>query len=256
MKSSLSAAAIPSQLANTNDNLSPASTLDTPPPPRSTATATQMIQPTYYTTLPLQNLPVTAHDQQFSPAQQIPAWPTTYIPSSTVPLPPAASYLQSFSLPLVHAGNQTVSVPSAYIPPSQLTSPPIPAQLRQQILQCEYVDFAMLLHRAKFSEVSEVPVSSYKPPAIKRITSFGTWMQAWNLYLAVILAHNPSQAVELFGYQRLICSAHTLLPPESWLQYDYKFWSLAAADPLLRWDQQHSDLWLECLASSYQSTKR
>ena len=101
-----------------------------------------MIQPTYYTTLPLQNLPVTAHGQQFSLTQQIPAWPTTYIPSSTVPLPPAASYPQSFSLPLFHAGNQTVSVPSAYIPPSQLqnsTSPLIPVQLQQQILQGEYM---------------------------------------------------------------------------------------------------------------------
>ena len=150
-----------------------------------------MIQPTYYTTPPLQNLPVTAHDQQFSLAQQIPTWPTTYIPSSTVPLLPAASYPQNFSLPLFHAGNQTVSVPSVYIPPGQLrnsTSPLIPVQLRQQILQGEYVDFAMLLHRAKFSEVSEVPVSSYRPPAIKRITSFDTWMQAWNLYLAVILS--------------------------------------------------------------------
>ena len=168
-------------------------------------------------------------------------------------------YPQGSSLPLFYAENQTVSVASAYIPPSQLqnsTSPPIPVQLRQQILQGEYVDFAMLLHRAKFSEVSEVPVLSYRPPAIKRITSFDTWMQAWNLYLAVILAHNPSRAVELFGYQRLICSAHTLLPLESWLQYDYKFRTPAAADPLLQWDQRHSDLWLECLASSQQSTKR
>ena len=88
-----------------------------------------------------------------------------------------------------------MSDPPAYIPPSQLqnsTSPPIPVQLRQQILQGEYVDFAMLLQRAKFFEVSEVLVSSYRQPAIKRITSFDTWMQAWNLYLVVILVHNPS----------------------------------------------------------------
>ena len=190
----LSAAVIPSKLVNTSDNLLPASTLDTPPPPRNIATATQMIQPTYYTTPPLQNLPVTAHGQQFSLTQQIPAWPAAYIPSSTVSLPPAASYPQSFSLPLFHAGNQTASIPSSYIPTSQLqnsTSPLIPVQLRQQILQGKYVDFAMLSHRAKFSEVSEVPVSSYRPPAIKRIISFDIWMQAWNLYLAVILAHNP-----------------------------------------------------------------
>ena len=127
-----------------------------------------------------------------------------------------------------------MSVLSVYIPPSPLqnsTSPPIPVQQWQQILQGKYVDFAMLLHRAKFSEVSEVPVLSYRPPAIKRITSFDTWMQAWSLYLAVILAHNPSQAVEFFGYQRLIGSAHTLLPLESWLQYGYKFRTLAAAAP-------------------------
>ena len=92
----LSAAVIPSQLVNTSDNLLPASTLDTPPPPRNIATATQMIQSTYYTALPLHNLPVTAHGQQFSLTQQIPAWPTAYIPSSTVPLPPAASYKQFF----------------------------------------------------------------------------------------------------------------------------------------------------------------
>ena len=255
----LRAAAVPSHLATTSDNLSPASTLDTPPPPLSIASTTQTIQPTSYTTQPLQNLPVTAHNQQLSFAQQIPAWPATYIPSSTLPLLPAASYPQSFSLPPVPVVNQTVSVPSAYIPPSHLqssTSPPIPVQLRQQILQGEYVDFAMLLHRANFSDVSEVPVSSSRPPATKRIASFNTWMQAWNLYLAVILAHNPSRAVELFGYQRLICSANTLLPLDSWLQYDYKFRTLAAADPLLRWDQRHPDLWLECLASSYQSNKR
>ena len=90
----LGAVAMPSQLANTSNNLSLASTLDTPPPPQSIATATQIIQPTYYTTPPLQNLPVTAHGQQFSLPQQIPAWPTAYIPSSTVPLPTAASYPQ------------------------------------------------------------------------------------------------------------------------------------------------------------------
>ena len=80
-------------------------------------------------------------------------------------------------------------------------------------------------------------------------------MQAWNLYLAVILAHNPSRALELFGYQRLICSANSLLPLESWLEFDCKFWTLAAADPLLRCDQQHPDLWLECLATGHKNIK-
>ena len=65
----LNATAIPSQLATTSDNLSPASTLKMLPPLISIAVTTCI--PT--TTLPLQNLPVTAHNQQLSFAQQIPA---------------------------------------------------------------------------------------------------------------------------------------------------------------------------------------
>ena len=174
--------------------------------------------------------------QQLPVRQQIPAWPNNYLPSSTLPTMPAISFP---SLPFATTINQPVSSLSAYTTPSS-TSPPIPAQLQQQIMQGEYVSFVMLLHRAKFSDVSEDPASSSKPPAIKRIASFDTWIQAWNLYLLVILAHNPSHAVEPFGYERLICSANTLLPLDSWLQYDCKFRTLAAADPLLCWDQRHS----------------
>ena len=111
----------------------------------------------------------------------------------------------------------------------------------------------MLLHKATFSDASEVPVSSSIQSVIKSITSFDTWMQAWNIYLVVLLAHNPSRAVELFGYQRLTYSANTLLPVHSWLQYDSTFRTLAAANPLLRWDQRHPDFWLECLASGQQN---
>ena len=95
----------------------------------------------------------------------------------------------------------------------------------------------MLLHKATFPDASEVPVSSSIQSVIKSITPFDTQMQARNIYLAVLLAHNPSRAVELFGYQRLIYSANTLLPVHSWLQYDSTFRTLAAANPLLRWDQ-------------------
>ena len=75
----------------------------------------------------------------------------------------------------------------------------------------------MLLHKAIFPDVLEVPAPSSRQPEIKGITSFDTWVQAWNLYIAVLLAHSSSCAVELLGYQWLICSANTLLPVRSWL---------------------------------------
>ena len=74
------------------------------------------------------------------------------------------------------------------------------------------------------------------------------WMQAWNLYLSVISSHNPAKILEMIPYQLLICSATTLPPLQSWLKYDAKFRTLAAANLLLCWDQRHPDLWLECLA--------
>ena len=52
--------------------------------------------------------------------------------------------------------------------------------------------------------------SSSQQPNVTRISSFATWMKAWNLYLSVLLNNNPGRALELVGYQQLICSANKL----------------------------------------------
>ena len=84
-------------------------------------------------------------------------------------------------------------------------------------------------------------------------------MEVWNIYLSIRLCSNPERALELIGYQRLICSANKLLPLNAWLQYDNKFRTIAASNTHLRWDQRHPDLWLEALALGNldkQSSKR
>ena len=141
---------------------------------------------------------------------------------------------------------QPIMQPAAH-PMTSDTLPPVPAQIRQKIIQGEFIDFSVLLHKATFPDAAADPLPSAQQ-SIKKISSFVMWMQAWNLYLSVILSHNPAKVLEMIPYQRLICSATTLLPAQNWLQYDAKFRTLAAANPLLRWDQRHSDLWLECLA--------
>ena len=135
------------------------------------------------------------------------------------------------------------------------TLPPVPAQMRQKIIQDEFIDFSVLLHRATFPDATADPLPSTQQP-IKKISSFVMWMQAWNLYLLVILSHNPAKVLEMIPYQCLICSATTLLPLQSWLQYDAKFRTSTAANPLLRWDQRHLDLWLECLALGNKEQQR
>ena len=78
--------------------------------------------------------------------------------------------------------------------------PPVPTQLRQRILQGEFIDFSMLLHKTKFPDTMADPSPSSQLP-IKQISSFAMWMEAWNLYLSVIANHNPSRALEILPYQ-------------------------------------------------------
>ena len=69
------------------------------------------------------------------------------------------------------------------------------------------------------------------------------------MYIAIVVAHNPSRALELLGYQRLIHSASKHFNTSAWLNYDVQFRTLAAANPQLQWNLRHSELWLDNMAS-------
>ena len=134
------------------------------------------------------------------PTLLLPSIPTT---AWTMQQPP---YHQVTTQPTVH-------------PMANDTLPPVPAQLCQRIIQGEFIDFSVLLRSATFPDAAADPLPSTQQP-MKNISSFVTWMQAWSLYLLVILSHSPAKVLEIIPYQRLICSATMLLPFQSWLQYD------------------------------------
>ena len=75
---------------------------------------------------------------------------------------------------------------------------------------------------------------------INNISSFAMWVQAWNIY-TVSFSNPQPQPNKMISYQSLICFANALLPLQSWLKYDAKFHTLAAADPFLHWEQSNSD---------------
>ena len=148
---------------------------------------------------------------------------------------------------------------------TQQSLPPVPPRIKECIIKGEYIDFSTLLPKAMFSSSPEpdqpslftvqLPSSSGDisvRPAIKsrKITSFSSWMEAWNVYLAVTIDHMPSRAPSLIAYQRIITSASVQYPLESWLTYDIQFRTLAASNPSLRWDVRHADLWLQCITPS------
>ena len=104
--------------------------------------------------------------------------------------------------------------------------PPVSVALHQRIL--------------RVATSTPSPNASHPSP---RITSFSTWLDAWNIYIATIVAHNPATALELLEYQHLIHSATF-----TWLKYEAQFGTLAASNPILRWDLRHSELRLDSLA--------
>ena len=128
--------------------------------------------------------------------------------------------------------------------------PPVPAALQQRILRGEYIDFNTLLPEVMFSVVTSTPSPNASRPTVQspKITSFSSWLDAWNTYIATIVAHNSDRASELLGYQRLIHSASKHFSTSTWLKYDAQFRILAAYNPQLRWDLRHSELWLDSLA--------
>ena len=71
---------------------------------------------------------------------------------------------------------------------------------------------------------------------LEKITSFSLWMEAWNVYLAILIDHSPAQAPQLVVYQRIITSASAQYPLATWLNYDTQFRTSAVSDPTLCWD--------------------
>ena len=67
--------------------------------------------------------------------------------------------------------------------------------------------------------------------------SFASWMEAWNIYLAILIDHSPVRTSQLVAYQKIITSASIQYPLAAWLNCDVQFRTLAASDPSLRWLQ-------------------
>ena len=212
------------------------------------------------------------HTTMVAPIQM--ATSTTAVASAT--LAPSATLARA-SLPTITSALPTLPSP---MPPVNLTRtqlpvnltrtqlpvnltwtqlPFIPTRVRDKIARGEYIDFASLLSKSMFSIHNPLSQQSVTlrlnsddnsftvQPAVphstspQRISSFASWMEAWNVYLSVRTAFNPSCAAELIRYQCIITSANSDHPISEWLNYDVKFRTKAANDPSLRWDTRDTD---------------
>ena len=165
---------------------------------------------------------------------------------------------------VVNNTNAVCYTPLSATVPTVLLAP-VPPRIKEKIISGEFIDLATLLPKAMFLGSIEPETSkpltvhltptgndlSVRPqPSSKKISSFVSWMEAWNIYLAIIINHSPACAPQLVAYQRIITSASIHYPLSAWLNYDVQFRTLAASDSLVCWDIRHTDLWLQCVTTT------
>jgi len=161
--------------------------------------------------------------------------------------------------PVVRTEHRTNPLPNhVYVtaPPqlstTQSASLTFPITLEERIARGDYIDFTQLLPSFPYfthfpyyrNDIPVYPTMNHTPA---EITSFAEWMQAWNIYVALVIAHAPHRALELIGYQKIITSASSQYPVYRWMAYDTQFRILAAVDRSLRWDVHHPDTWFRCM---------
>lgn len=195
-------------------------------------------------------------------------------PTGGPPLPPDTAPADEDTAGRSHSFAPDGSVTSDPALPTPTRQPPVPAKVRQRILRGEFIDFDSLLPDALFptrhgtspapsfslrlsqdpSADGEMVIAQQKHTNRRSVCDLPSWMEAWNVYIAVLVAHDPARALPLLAYQRIICDASRHFPPRAWLRYDARFRACAAEDRALRWDSKHNDLWLECFTQTSQAS--
>ena len=182
------------------------------------------------------------------------------LPSPSAPHAPSERDQPSQPRPRTDAGT-----PAAQDQPL-VQQPPVPTKIKQRILRGEFVDFDALLPEALYpikhgaspshsfslrlstdpTTDGDMVIAQPKPITRRTVRDLPSWLEAWNIYIALLVSQYPARAPSLLAYQRIICHASLHFSPTHWLKYDARFRACAAEDKTLRWDVKHNDLWLEC----------
>ena len=191
---------------------------------------------------------VHARGQELVSASRLPAGPV--LPSGA-PLsfhqlpntPPAAGLAApGMFLPLAHTQLAAFVVGPGFLP--------VPSKTVTNIISGQYIDLATLL--AKPSDMrspspliyidGQVVVSQASKPA-RRLTDIAQWLQAFAIYMLIMVIYLPSRAADLIRYQLLILRMYTHFGGLAWYNYDEAFRRDAAARHVVDWSGMHVELY-------------
>ena len=167
------------------------------------------------------------------------------------------------ALQAVRTNNAFSPTPSSQtLAPSGMASPlglsrPVDRNMEDKILRGEYVDLALLLPdnlyqsqapeiQLRLDDSSSGPLGSPVTMVRKRkpvIDSFQKWLEAYMVYMLVIVTAYPRRALELIKYQQIISRAVTKFKGLAWLSYDQQFRRRASSNLSLQWDKVDLELW-------------
>ena len=136
-------------------------------------------------------------------------------------------------------------------------SRPVDRNMEDKILWGEYFDLALLLpdnlYQSQAPDIqlllddsSAGPMGSPVTMVRKRkpvIDSFQKWLEAYMVYMLVVVTAYPRRALELIKYQQIISRTVTKFKGLAWLSYNQQFRHRSSSNLSLQWDKVDLELW-------------
>ena len=108
----------------------------------------------------------------------------------------------------------------------------------------EYTDFDKLLSPTDDAGPGQAVAPKKSRKAKRQVCDLQSWLEAWNIYLAIRIQTAPKTTLQLVKYQTIVCQLFSAYPAASALKYDRLFREAAARSKstTFQWDVLKEDI--------------
>ena len=112
----------------------------------------------------------------------------------------------------------------------------------------QYIDLATLITPQQPAPVPIISVDgrvvfTAPPRPSRRLNDISDWLQAFTIYMMVVVSFAPHRAVDLLANQLLILRTSKQFKGQAWRDYDEAFRRVAAARAISDWSRVHVELY-------------
>ena len=113
----------------------------------------------------------------------------------------------------------------------------------------EYTDFDRLLSPTDDAGPGQAVAPKKSRKAKRQVCDLQSWLEAWNIYLAIRIQTAPKTTLQLVKYQTIVCQLFSAYPAASALKYDRLFREAAARSKstTFQWDVLKEDILVWCV---------